>query len=157
MRFEYLIDVSLVVESYFISVPWCVGLWFFLGRISILSHRLVICYISFQELDVFLILILNQYTFSEGIEVKKSMSCVWDLCVRPWESISCTPNFRNTILTGSSGILKPCGIYRWYSSGSKEDRSHIRVAKVDNSHGSEMFSEFNRLLREIYEGIFFSK
>ena len=58
------------------------------------------------------------------------------------------------ILAGSSGILRPCGIYRWYSSGSKEDGSHIRVAKVDNSHGSEIFSEFSRLLQEINEGIF---
>ena len=56
------------------------------------------------------------------------------------------------ILAGSSGILRPCGIYRWYSSGSKEDRSHIRVAKVDNSHGSAIFSElagyYRRLMKE---------
>ena len=43
---------------------------------------------------------------------------------------------------------------RWHLSESKEDRSHIRVARVNNSHGSEIFSEFSRLLQVIYEGIF---
>ena len=55
------------------------------------------------------------------------------------------------ILAGSSGILRPCDIYRWYSSGSKEDRSHIRVAKVDNNHGSGFLSlvgYYRRFMKE---------
>ena len=56
------------------------------------------------------------------------------------------------ILAGSSGILRPCGIYRWYSSGSKEDRCHHRVAKADNSHRSKKFSRFSKLFQEICEG-----
>ena len=66
----------------------------------------------------------------------------------------CAKFLKCKILAGSSGILKPCDIYIWYSSGFEEDRSHIRVARVDNDHGSEMFSEFSMLLREIYERIF---
>ena len=43
------------------------------------------------------------------------------------------PSSQNVSFVGSSGILRPCDIWRWHTSGSKEDRSNYRMAKADNS------------------------
>ena len=86
-RVEYVVDVSLVIESDFICAK-CIELWF-LGRINILSHGLMNCLIYFKELDVFLRLIRDLGIGSWGFEVECIQDGISDeICTSNFERAS---------------------------------------------------------------------